>query len=263
MAWQQERAFNLAKMGKKAGMCLQNVRLAYDIPPKYYDAKAAMLANRNAGTLHSMNSLPNNCAVPVFVDTSSVNEHVEVADRGTFYSDGKKVSNPMNQRFFGWGETLNGVRIVKYVADPAPTPTPTGIKVGDKVTLKSWVDYNGTPLAKTRAYYFVNQINGDRAVLTADSMHGAIYAAVKVNNLVKVGGTPASAPAPAPIRVGDTVIVNGAGTAGSNGSGAKTRAYTNQRMRVISIANNRYGCNQYNQDGGITGWWTASQVRKG
>lgn len=257
MAWQQVKAFNLSKMGTRAGYCLQNVRLAFDVPAKYVDAKAAMLANKNAGTLHSMDSLPKNVAVPVFVDTSSPYEHVEVADRGTFYSDGKKVSNPMNQKFFGWGETLNGERIVKYVADPAPAPS-TGIKVGDKVTLKTWVDYNGTPLRKTRDYYFVNQINGNRAVLAADSVNGAIYAAVNVNNLSKAGDSST----PAPIRVGDTVIVNGAGTASSNGSGAMTRVYSNQRMRVISIANNRYGCNQYNQDGGVTGWWTASQVRR-
>lgn len=63
------------------------------------------------------------------------------------------------------------------------------------------------------------------------------------------------------IRVGDSVIVNGAGTASSDGRGPNTRAYSNQRMRVISIYNGRYGCNQYNQDGGITAWWSASQVR--
>lgn len=70
---------------------------------------------------------------------------------------------------------------------PAPTPAPSGdIKVGDKVTLKKWVDYNGTPLYKTRDYYFVMQLNGDRAVLTADSMSGPVYAAVNKNNLIRV-----------------------------------------------------------------------------
>lgn len=256
MSWQQVKPFNLSKMGTTPGLCLQNVRLAFGVGSKYASAKDAMLANKNAGTLHSIDTLPKNVAVPVFVDTSSVYEHVEVADRGTFYSDGKRVSNPYNQRFFGWGETLNGERIVKWVDDPKPTPT-TDIKVGDKVTLKNWVDYNGTPLRQTRDYYFVGQINGDRAVLNADGADGAVYAAVNVNNLTKVG----SASAPTPIRVGDSVIVNGAGTASSNGSGATTRAYSNQRMKVISIYNGRYGCNQYNQDGGITAWWSASQVR--
>ena len=28
----------------------------------------------------------------------------------------------MRQTFFGWGETLNDVRIVEYVEEPQPTP---------------------------------------------------------------------------------------------------------------------------------------------
>ena len=205
MAWQQVTPFNLAKMGTKSGLCLQNVRLAFGIPAKYYDAKAAMLANRNAGTLHSMASLPKNCAVPVFVDTSSPNEHVEVADHGTYYSDGKKVANPSAQKFYGWGETLNDVRIVKYVKDPTPTPTPTpsGFKPGDKVTLKSWVDYNGTPLKKTRNYYFVGEINGNRAVLRADSINGPVYCAANTANLTKYAGSSETKP----FKVGDKVTL--------------------------------------------------------
>ena len=89
---------------------------------------------------------------------------------------------------------------------PAPTPTPTppapGFKVGDKVTLTKWVDYNGTPLKKTRDYYFISQISGDRAVLNADSVSGVVYAAVNTVNLVKY------APAPVkPIGVGDKVTL--------------------------------------------------------
>ena len=91
---------------------------------------------------------------------------------------------------------------------PTPTPTPAGIKVGDKVVLKNWVDYNGTPLRRTRDFYYVSEINGDRAVLRADSMDGVVYCAANVNNLEKVGGSsPAPAPAPAAIRVGDTVTL--------------------------------------------------------
>jgi hypothetical protein len=81
-----------------------------------------MIANRDAGTLHDISTLPDNVAVPVFVDTASINEHVEVADHGIFYSDGKKVSDPYKQVFFGWGETLNDVRIVEFVPDPEPVP---------------------------------------------------------------------------------------------------------------------------------------------
>lgn len=69
-------------------------------------------------------------------------------------------------------------------------------------------------------------------------------------------------PASTKIKVGDTVIVNGVGTATSKGTGAKTKSYKNQKMKVIKIENGRYGCNQYNKAGGITGWWAASQVKK-
>lgn len=106
---------------------------------------------------------------------------------------------------------------MQYIADEAnkinegqptpPTPTP-GIQVGDEVVLKEWVDYNGTPLRQTRDYYFVSEINGDRAVLRADSMDGTVYCAANVNNLEKVGGdTPAPTPEPSgAIKVGDKVL---------------------------------------------------------
>lgn len=136
--WKQVRNFNLSKMGTKPGYCLQNVRLAFDIPPKYVDAKEAMEANRNAGTLHDISTLPDSLAVPVFVDTPSVNEHIEVSDSKTFYSDGKKLDNPMSQKFFGWGETLNDVRIVEWIDDPVPVPPePTPAPEPNKV----WYTY--------------------------------------------------------------------------------------------------------------------------
>lgn len=112
--------------------------------------------------------------------------------------------------------TNNLTKVDAPTPEPTPTPTPTptpepGIKVGDKVTLNKWVDYNGTPLRKTRDYYFVSQITGDRAVLNADSVSGPIYAAVNVNNLTKVGSpAPAPAPAPAPdpgLHIGDKVTL--------------------------------------------------------
>lgn len=82
---------------------------------------------------------------------------------------------------------------------PTPTPTPTGdFKVGDNVLPITYVDYNGTPLYKTRDYYTISQLNGDRAVLTSG---GVVYAAVNTNNLKKV-----DAPAPAGFKVGDVVV---------------------------------------------------------
>lgn len=111
---------------------------------------------------------------------------------------------------------------MQYIADeankinnpapaPAPAPAEGGFAKGDKVTPKQYVDYNGTRLLKTRDYYFISSINGNRAVLNADSVNGVIYAAMNTNNLTKVGGsTPAPAPAPAPstgIEVGNRVTL--------------------------------------------------------
>lgn len=86
---------------------------------------------------------------------------------------------------------------------PAPEPPASDINVGDTVLLKTWVDYNGTPLNRTRDYYFVSEIDGDRAVLRADSMVGAVYCAAKTNNLYKVD---VPTPDPSEIHVGDTVV---------------------------------------------------------
>ena len=87
---------------------------------------------------------------------------------------------------------------------PAPTPD---FKVGDTVIPITWVDYNGTPLVQTRDYYYISEINGNRAVLNADSITGAVYAAVNTGNLKKVNATPAPTPAPDPgFKVGDKVV---------------------------------------------------------
>lgn len=73
-------------------------------------------------------------------------------------------------------EILGGAPIVS-------TASGGGLGVGSEVILINWVDYNGTPLAKTRSSYTISELIGDRAVLTAD---GAVYAAVNVNNLRRV-----------------------------------------------------------------------------
>lgn len=118
--WEQVKAFNLKKMGTKKGYCLQNVRLGFGIPSKYASAKADMEANKKAGTLHPISTLPTNVAVPVYVDTTNQYEHIIVSDKGTFYSDGAKISRSKYNSYFGWGELCDGVRVVKQVVE-APT----------------------------------------------------------------------------------------------------------------------------------------------
>lgn len=91
--------------------------------------------------------------------------------------------------------------------------------------------------------------------------------------------TPQPTPAPTPtvpnnpqpndeIAVGDSVIVNGVGTADSYGEGAKTGYYTEHRMKVLGTNNGRYALNQYNSGtignvADITGWFTKETLRKG
>ena len=137
MAWEQVKPFNLAKMGTKKGWCLQNTRLGFGINVgKYPSAKADMEANKKAGTLHPMPA-PSNVAVPVYVDTTSQYEHVMVCDKGVFYSDGRKITSTAGMKFFGWGETCDGVRVVKYVNDPAPAKK-TNEQIADEVIRGLW-----------------------------------------------------------------------------------------------------------------------------
>ena len=115
MSWVQVLPFNLNKMGTKKGYCLQNDRLAFGITKgTFASAKADMESQKKNGTLHYDNP-PSNVAVPVYVDSTSIYEHVVICDHGTYYSDGKKVSKPA--KIFGWGELCDGVRVVKWVED--------------------------------------------------------------------------------------------------------------------------------------------------
>jgi len=119
--WEQVKSFSIKKMGTKKGYCLQNVRLGFGIPSKYASAKVDMQANKKTGTLHPMSTIPTNCSVPVYVDTKSKYEHIIAYDKGIYYSDGRRLKSIKGLNFFGWGESCNGVRVVKQVADKKPT----------------------------------------------------------------------------------------------------------------------------------------------
>ena len=118
MGYRQLKPFYPQDMTKKKGWCLENVACGfhiYGVKSAQPSAKADMEFNRAKGTLHPMNTLPTNVSVPVYVDTQSKYEHIEVSDKGKFWSDGVVVSRPSN--CFGWGEWCNGVRIVEWVND--------------------------------------------------------------------------------------------------------------------------------------------------
>ena len=118
MSYIQVKTFNPSKMGKRDGWCLMNVRLGFGIPNgKFPSAKADMESQRANGTLHPISTLPANCTVPVYLNTTSPYEHVVVCVNGkTWYSDGKIVKAPAKSIIFGWGELCDGVRVVKVQA---------------------------------------------------------------------------------------------------------------------------------------------------
>lgn len=118
MSYIQVKTFNPSKMGKRDGWCLMNARLGFGIANgKFPSAKADMESQRANGTLHPIYTLPTDCAVPVYLNTTSPYEHVEVCVNGkTWYSDGKIVKAPAKSIIFGWGELCDGVRVVKVQA---------------------------------------------------------------------------------------------------------------------------------------------------
>lgn len=183
--WEQLVGFDVEKMGTAPGLCLKNVRQGFGIAPKYADAKEAMEANKAAGTLHSVEDLPLNVAVPVFVDTPSPYEHVIVSDHGTLYSDGKRLTTLDGLVCFGWGETLNGVRIVEKVEVPEEKPVEKPVEnlVGKKVVPTKLVDVNGTKLFQYDPEYEVVEDDGKTVVLKA---RNAIWARLAKENVKEV-----------------------------------------------------------------------------
>ena len=149
MSYEQVKHFYPKEMGTEKGWCLKNVRVGYRIyTGKFASAKADMLSQKKNGTLHSMSSLPSNCSVPVYIDTASEYEHVEVYDKGTWYSDGKKVKAPDYKKCYGWGECCDGTRVVKLANKDSFLPAKGYWKEGDKderISVLASFMYNNFP----------------------------------------------------------------------------------------------------------------------
>lgn len=155
MSWQQIKSFNVNKMGTKSGWCLQNVRLGFGIDKgTFASAKADMESQKKNGTLHTDNP-PANVAVPVYVDSTSKYEHVVVCDKGTYYSDGKRVNKPA--KVFGWGELCDGVRVVKWVDEYIKKSNDV---IADEVIAGKWGNGQERKDRLTKAGYDYNTIQG-------------------------------------------------------------------------------------------------------
>lgn len=165
MGYRQLKPFYPKDMGTRKGWCLENVAKGfhiYGVPSALPSAKADMEFNKSRGTLHPLNTIPDYVAVPVYLDTASKYEHVEVCDKGTYWSDGYIASKPSNS--FGWGEYCNGVRIVEWADDPQPTgdflppkgywkssTTMTGGDSSDQIAAMAYFMYKVFPLYTKRA----------------------------------------------------------------------------------------------------------------
>lgn len=217
MPYVQVRSFNPDKMGKRDGWCLMNTRLAFGINAgKFASAKADMESQRANGTLHPISTLPTDCAVPVYINTVSPYEHVEVCVNGkTWYSDGKIVKAPAKGTIFGWGELCDGTRVVKL-----ETAKNELDKYSDKelaqMVLKGQFGNGATRKAKLGKRYEMVQYEVNK-LLGASPSTGVYY-------IVKSGDTLSGIAAKYKTTVANLVKLNGIKN--------PNLIYVNQKIRV-------------------------------
>lgn len=133
MSYKQVRAFDPKKAGSKVGYCLQNVRLGFGIAAKYANAITAW----NNAQGHKDRNIPTGIDVPLFYSFKS-DGHVNVRlANGKVWSDGNLYANLQDYTskhpavsYLGWGEILNGVRVIQAVAAPVVKKTPILVKTG-------------------------------------------------------------------------------------------------------------------------------------
>ena len=123
MAWRNTKSFNQSIAGKKKGYCLQNVRLGFGIASKYANAITAW----NNTQQHKDRSIPGG-DVPLFYTYKS-DGHINVRlANGQIWNDGEIYANldaylsgHPAVKYLGWGESVNGIRVIEEYIDPAPT----------------------------------------------------------------------------------------------------------------------------------------------
>lgn len=129
---QQLVKFNVGNAGTTLYKCLQNVRLGYGIPPKNATAKIDWDKNLKQ---HKDRAFPAGCSVPIYFNlTIPLNEvrdnygHIAVAlPDSRFWTDGRYYNSIEammatylkngNPSYLGWGESVNGVRVVGDIID--------------------------------------------------------------------------------------------------------------------------------------------------
>lgn len=127
MSYKKVKSFSQSKAGKVNGYCLQNVRLGFGINVKYPNAITAWKNTQQ----HADRNIPSGVDVPLFY-TYGKDGHVNVRlSDGRIWNDGtvfKDLADYLSKRpqvsYLGWGESLNGVRVIEHTPDPAPAPKP-------------------------------------------------------------------------------------------------------------------------------------------
>lgn len=135
MGWKQVKSFEPSRGGTQSGMCLANVRKGYDIASKYADAWTAWLNTQQ----HTDRNYPAAYTPIYFSYTTTIDGvkknygHIGVRyPDGRFWSDGKVYGSVDEYErskapvFAGWGESVNGVRVIEWVDEPKPAMPPVG-----------------------------------------------------------------------------------------------------------------------------------------
>ena len=122
MTYRQIRAFNQKKAGTRPYWCLQNTRLGFNIGPKYSNAWQAWLGSeKHKGTP------PKDLDVPLYFSYTATIDgvrknwgHIGVRlKNGKFWTDDKTYSsytyyaNKYAPKYVGWGESINGVKVLE------------------------------------------------------------------------------------------------------------------------------------------------------
>ena len=122
MTYRQIRAFNQKKAGTRPHWCLQNVRMGFGIGPRYTTAwEAWKKTQQHKGTP------PKDLDVPLYFSyTATIGGvrknwgHIGVRlKNGKFWTDGKTYSsytyyaNKYAPKYVGWGESINGVKVLE------------------------------------------------------------------------------------------------------------------------------------------------------
>jgi len=148
--WKQTKSFNKALGGSRAGWCLRNTRLGFGIAPWYANATQAW----NNTEKHQTRDIPLGIDVPLFYSYTVLGVnlgHINVRlANGTVWSDGTiynslwAYESTHRPKYLGWGESINGVRVISYVGLLISAPKMPAI--GSKIKLA-----NGTRRTTFRA----------------------------------------------------------------------------------------------------------------